>query len=169
MAKAAAAEETKAKLAPMDAPAGFNLRSSVSDAPWVAQEENNVCMGHLINRYEMQNQNPRRFYYQVELTADCMVREGKGDDAEVVVAKEGTIVNLNRNFKTGTLDEVEVPSILAGAAYDVWVKFGDKIKIGGGKTMWNITVRSKMMRPAKGPISAIPAADGEAEASDNPF
>jgi hypothetical protein len=100
----------------------------------------------------MNNSDPIRYYYQIELTAPCKVRIGRGEDAEVQEAQAGEVVNLNENHKTACLKELEVPEIIAGAVYDVWVKFEDKIKIGGGKTMWNIDVQSKQL---KAPTSQV--------------
>jgi len=155
--KESAKEET------MALPAGFRRRSSVTDAPWVAQEKGNVCRGHLLNRYPMNGMEPARYYYQIELTAPCKVRVGRGDDAEIQQAEAGEVVNLNENHKTSCLRDVEIPEVIAGAAYDVIVQFGDKMKIGGGKTMWKIDVSTKQL---KAPTSQVrPLVDVGASAS----
>lgn len=155
-----------------DAPAGFRQRSAESEAPWVAQEKGNVCYGELINRYPMNGQDPPRHYYQVELLAACKVRVGRGEEVEIEEASVGTIVNLNENYKTSCLKDIEIPEILAGASYTVWVKFEDKLKIGGGKTMWQIKVKSAQKRPPTSPVRALPSeggAEGEVAADTTPF
>ncbi len=148
-------------------PSGFRRQSSVSDAPWVEQKEGNVCFGKLINRYPMNNQDPPRYYYQVELKTPCLVRIGRGDDAEVKEAKVGEVVNLNENYKSSCLRDQVIPEIIAGAEYEVWAKFESKISLQGGRTMWNIDVHTKQLKP---PTSAIrPLTDEGAPAEDSPF
>lgn len=138
--------------------AGYRRESSVTDAPWVAQEKGNVCEGKLLGRYEM-NVEPVRYYYQVELVRECAVRQGTGDDAETVMAEPGTVVNLNENYGIKkALTERVVPEILAGAEYNVFTTFGDKIKLQGGKTMWKTDVFSKLLKPATRPVTSLPKA-----------
>jgi len=149
------------------APAGFRRRSAVTDAPWVENEKGNICQGRLLNRYEMNNSSPARFYYQIELTSPCKVRVGRGDEAMVEVAQAGEVVNLNESYKSKCLKEIEIPAINAGAAYDVWVAIGDKIKISGGKTMWQQDVQTKQL---KAPTSqVIPLRDSDNGEEDAPF
>lgn len=163
----------KAAEAPAGVPAGFRRRSTVSDANWVANEKGNVCHGTLLGRHAMSTE-PVRFYYQVELKSPCKVRVGKGDDAEVQQAEVGEVVNLNENFKLACLKELEIPEILAGAAYEVYVTFEDKIKIGGGKTMWNIEVSSKQLKAPTSAVRPLPkddvaAGDDEGAEGSAPF
>lgn len=155
--------------APDMAPSGFRRRVSVSDAPWVAQEAGNIVYGRLLNRYEMQGQTPRRWYFQIELHAPCKVKIGKGDDAEIVTAKKGDVVNLNENHKLVGMREVEIPEILAGAVYDIWAKYENKIKISGSKTMWNIDLQTKQLKPPTSPVRALTAADIGEASDDTPF
>lgn len=155
--------------APDQAPSGFRRRVSVSDAPWVAQEAGNVVYGRLLNRYEMQGQTPRRWYLQIELHAPCKVRIGKGDDAEIAEAKKGDVVNLNENHKLSSLRDVEIPEILAGASYDLWAKYENKIKISGGKTMWNVDLQTKQLKPPTSPVRALSSADLGEASDDTPF
>ena len=166
-ATAAAPEATTAPSAP---PSGFRRRVSVSDAPWVEQEVGNIVHGKLLNRYEMSNQSPRRWYYQIELLADCKVRVGKGDDAKVEIARAGDVVNLNENFKLTGLRDVEIPEIIAGAEYQIWAKFESKIKISGNRTMWNVDVQTKMTKKSVNVVRPLPASDlGEVASDDTPF
>lgn len=173
MAKAAAAKNSEstggAPEASPNPPSGFKRRSAVTDAPWVETAKGNVCQGRLLNRYVMNNSDPVRYYYQVELSHPCQVRIGRGEDAEVQTAQAGEIVNLNENHKTSCLKEVEVPEIIAGGVYDVWVKFEDKIKIGGGKTMWNIDVQSKQLKAPTSQVRPLLDDGGDGGADDTPF
>jgi hypothetical protein len=155
-----------------NAPAGFRRVNSVSDAPWVKTQEGNVVYGNLINRYSMQGQQlpgSSNHYYQVELLESCMVTKGKGDDAEVIEAAAGDIVNLGETKQIASLKDVVIPEINAGGAHQVWVKFKNKIKISGGRTMWNTEIHSKPTRAPSRPVVALPP-ETDAEGSDaNPF
>lgn len=147
--------------------AGYRRESSVTDAPWVAQEKGNVCEGKLLGRYEM-NVEPVRYYYQVELIRQCMVRQGTGEEAEIITVEPGTVVNLNENYGVKkALTERVVPEILAGAEYNVFVTFGDKIKLQGGKTMWKTDVFSKLLKPATRPVTSLPKE--QLQGGDSPF
>lgn len=123
-------------------PAGFRRRVEASSASWFTNKAGNVCYGKLLGRYIMQVDPPRP-YYQVELYQDSTVTTGKGEDAEEIVAKAGEIVNVGESFKIQCLKDVEIPAILAGAEYDVWIEIEKKIKIGGGHEMWVTDVQSK--------------------------
>lgn len=151
-------------------PAGFRRRSTVSDANWVAQEKGNIVYGRLLGRHVMQTE-PVRYYYQVELKAPCKAREGRGEDAQIVGAEIGEVINVNENFKIACLKEIEIPEILAGAEYDVYIHYEDKQKIGNGKTMWNIDVQTKQLKPPTSPIRPLPkdSESGEGEEGDAPF
>jgi hypothetical protein len=158
-------------------PSGFRRRSTVSDAPWVKQETGNTVFGKLIGRYLMQGagvQGGSRYYYQIELLWPCTATKGSGEEAETVDAKKGDIVNLGEQFKLKVLAEHEWPEILAGAAYDVWAQYKKKIKIGGGRTMWDIDVHTKctqaptrQVRPL--PPEGVPAAEGDGDSEEAPF
>lgn len=166
--QSAAKETTDKEAAP---PAGFRIRSSVTDAPWVEQAKGNVCQGRLLNRYPMNNTEPPRYYYQIELSAPCKVRVGRGEDAEVQDALAGEVVNLNENHKTSCLRDVEIPEVIAGAVYDVHVVFGDKMKIGGGKTMWKIKVSTKQLKAPTSQVRPLMDAGSSSsgEGEDAPF
>lgn len=172
MARARNAGGDEAGQAEKSAPAGFRRVNSVTDAPWVKGQEGNVVFGKLINRYGMQGQQlpgSSGHYYQVELLEPCAVTKGKGDDAEVVEAAAGDIVNLGENKQIASLKDVVIPEINAGADYQVFIKFKNKIKISGGRTMWNIEVHSKSLRGPSRQVTPLPP-ETDAEGSDaNPF
>ncbi len=172
MAKDKSSKSTDGAAMDKGAPAGFRRVNSVTDAPWVKGQEDNVVFGKLINRYGMQGQTlpgSSNHYYQIELLEPCLVTKGKGDDAEVVEAAAGDIVNLGENKQIASLKDVVIPEINAGAEYQVWLKFKNKIKISGGRTMWNIEVHSKSLRaPTRAVVPLPPETDAEGSES-NPF
>lgn len=146
--------------------AGYRRESSVTDAPWVAQQKGNVVEGKLLGRYEM-NVDEKRYYYQVELDRPCKARQGTGEEAEIIDVPAGTVVNLNENHNVKrALTERIIPEILAGAEYNIAVAYGDKIKLGGGRTMWKIEVWSKMRKAPIRPVSALPASMVASTTSD---
>jgi hypothetical protein len=152
-------------------PAGFRRVNSVSDAPWVKNVAGNVVYGGLINRYKMQgNPTGSAYYYQVELLRPCMVTIGKGEDAEVKAAPAGTVVNLGESKQIESLKEIIIPEINAGAEYNIWAKFGKKIKISGARQMWPVDLQSKKIRPPSSPVIPLPVdADSEVPAGESPF
>jgi hypothetical protein len=165
-ANGASAEERKGP------PAGFRRRSAVSDAPWFTNKEGNIAHGKLIGRYIMQGVEPPRPYYQVELYSSATVTVGRGDDAEEREASAGEVINVGESYKLKCLIDVEIPEILAGADYDVWIEVDKKIKVGQGRTMWMIDVQSKRTKSPTGEVRPLPkeALGGEeGEASDSPF
>lgn len=152
-----------------EAPSGFRQRSAVTDAPWFTLEVGNVCHGKLIGRYEMQ-MDPPRAYYQVELYRPCIVTVGRGDDAEQTEAKKGTVINVGETFKLESLKEIEIPELLAGGEYDVWIPVEKKLKLQGGKTMWVINLKTKRTKaPTTQVRPLMTASSSGGQAEDNPF
>jgi hypothetical protein len=176
MAKAAAAGKPGAKdnasngtAAAGGMPSKFRRISTVSDAPWAAQEKGNTVQGKLLGRHIM-NSEPVRYYYQVELTAPCKARQGSGDDAESIDAEKGDVVNLNENYKIKVLTETVVPEMLAGAEYEVFVEFKEKIKLKNGRQMWDAEVGSFQLKPPTRAVVPLPkdsvsTAEGETDAT----
>jgi len=169
-AKGAGANGEGAK--PAGPPAGYRRRSSVSDASWVAQQQGNICNGKILGRHAMQ-QTPVRYYYQIELLKPCKVRVGRGEDAEIEEVPAGEVVNLNETYQIAVLKEIEIPEILAGAEYNVWAEFKNKIKVANGtRTMWNVDVSSVQVKPPTREVRPLPKdddAEGEEGAAAAPF
>ncbi len=122
---------------------------SVANAPWFHLEEGNICHGYLENVYERPDERAKggkSKFFQIELLTPCKARDGRGDDAEIIEVKAGTIINLNYGPKTKELEKF-VPQILMGAQYEVscFVE-GKKFSIGKGQTMWPIDVRAEQTR-----------------------
>ena len=154
-------------------PDGFRRRTSVSDAPWLSLETGNTMTGRLVGRFLMQGTEPIRAYYQVELTSGSVkVRKGSGDDAEVVEAKAGDVINVNESAKIRYLKDKEIPEVLAGAEYDLWMRVGEKLKLKGGRTMWDIDSGVKMVKAPTSEVRPLPpdvATGGEAAAEEDAF
>jgi len=150
-------------------PAGYRRVVSISDAPWFHLEEGNVMRGKVNNRFIM-NTEPKRAYYQVELlglregAGPTKVRQGRGDDAEVVEAASGDVINLGESYKAQVLKDQVIPGILAGGEYEIYVVVGAKVKAKGGRTLWDLDIGVKETKAPTRPLQALPA--DEAGAGD---
>lgn len=124
---------------------------SVANAPWFNLAEGNVLHGVLENVYERPDERSRSGkskFFQILLTEPAEVRSGRGNDAELVMAEVGTVVNLNYGPKTKELEKF-IPDILRGAKFEVWCHVdGPKFDIGKRQSMWPIDVRAGMIREA---------------------
>jgi hypothetical protein len=134
-------------------PAGYRRTTAVDDAPWVQAQVGNVLNGRLIDRFVM-NTSPKRAYYQVELFEPCAVRVGRGDDAEVVQAEKGDVVNLGETFRMTAIKDRIIPEVRAGAVYDLWI-------------LWQVKPPSAPIQPLP-PDETSPAEEG-AEGEEAPF
>jgi hypothetical protein len=151
------------------APEGFRRVGSVANAPWFTLKKGNTLRGILENMYERNDERVpkekggKSKFFQVKLLEGCECRSGRGEDAKVVRAEAGTVVNLNYGPKTSALADL-VPSIQAGAEYEVWVHVqGDKFKISGGRTMWDMDVQQKLVKAAPALADEEPDFDGSAD------
>jgi hypothetical protein len=116
---------------------------------WMAMEKGNVCHGKLLGRYKLKS--TRYYYYQVELLNPCQVRVASGLGSE---AAAGDVINLIENRKLECLKDVEIPEILAGAEYEIFIKVVNKIEVHSGKTVWNIDVSTKAIKePSRPPVA----------------
>lgn len=141
-----------------DRPTGMR-RVSADAAPWFLKGEGEICYGEVLGRFEMTgNDGKPRAYYQVCVKRPCQATVGSGKDAEIVDIAVGALVNLNETFKLGVLKEEALPIIKAGGKVDVWAEYKDKIKIGGGQTMWNMDVYVEVTSAPTMPVQA----EGEA-------
>jgi hypothetical protein len=170
MAKEKASEEVETSA--IKPPAGFRRRAAVSEAPWYKNKERNVAYGKILGRYAMQ-QEPVRYYIQIELYKESIVTVGRGDDAEEAVAKTGDVINIGETYKMECLRDVEIPEILAGAEYDLWVFTEKKIKLkSGGKTMWIMDVQTKQRKAPTSevrPLAMTAKESAEGEGGEAPF
>jgi len=154
------------------APEGFRRVGSVANAPWFNLKKGNVLLGILENVYQRPDERVKTKdgspgkskFFQVKLLEPCECRSGRGEDAKMVRAEAGAVVNLNYGPKTKGLEDL-VPSILAGAEYQVWVLCGDKFKISGGRTMWDLDVNQKLIK-AEPALAEEPDFEGADEAAE---
>lgn len=129
-------------------PDRYQRVGSASNAPWFNLREGNKMEGHLIGvftRPDTRTESKTSEFFQVEIIADTEVRVGRGEEAEVMIAKAGTIVNLNVNPKTSVLKDL-IGDIKRGGAWDCFVHVGKKFPIKDGRKMWDITVGQVQVR-----------------------
>ena len=148
------------------APEGFRRVGSVANAGWFNMKMvGNTVQGVLEGMYQRKDDlNPKKVsdFFQIRLTADCEVRMGRGEEAQIAMAKAGEFVNLNYGPKTKDLAQL-VPQILQGAEFEVYgTVAGEKIKLTGGRTMHNFEVFTKMTVAPKA-LDDEPDFDGSAD------
>ena len=130
---------------PVGPPAGFRSMTAAS-APWALKEVGAVVTGELLGRYEIDSGSAARGYYQVRVTQPCQATSGKGEDREVVEVHKGEIVNLNENHKIKQGGLPELADVVGrGGRVMVWVKFGEKIELRNGNSMWDAEVYSQIV------------------------
>jgi len=149
------------------APEGFRRVGSVANAPWFNLKKGNQMIGVLENVYERNDERVpkekggKSRFFQVKLLEATECRAGKGDDAKIVRAEAGQVINLNYGPKTKELEKL-IPEIMRGAEYQVWINVqGDKFKIGNGRTMWDMDVQVKLTQAATALDDEEPDFDGE--------
>lgn len=135
-------------------PEGMVRLGSAANAPWWNLRKGNVLYGYLENMYsrpDERSKSGKSKFFQVTLINDTEVRAGRGEDATVVQAKAGSVINLNYGPVTKELETL-IPNILKGGRYKVWLHVQDeKIKIGKGQTMWPI---EQLVETVKAPLES---------------
>lgn len=162
--KAAATNGSKGKPTP---PANMARIGSVANAPWWHIKNGALLQGELENMYDRPDERAksgRSKFFQIKLSEDTEARLGRGDKAKMIVAKAGSVVNLNYGPKTKDLEKFIDP-IIRGAKYNVWIYCdGDKMDIGRGQTMWPLDVHATQTRPPA--VSDDPDFDGSDDDDD---
>ena len=153
-------------------PDGFRRASSVANAPWFNLKKGNVLLGVLENMYLRNDERVAKKadgsigqskFFQVKLLQPCECRAGRAEEAKLVRAEAGSVVNVNYGPKTKDLENF-IPSIMAGAEYQVWIHVqGDKFKISGGRTMWDLDVQTSLIKAAPAVDDENPDFDGGAD------
>lgn len=131
-------------------PEGFQRSGSAIGVGFFEMSEiGNTLSGILVGMFEMKTSlraDGKTNFFQVEIDQPCMVRSGRGDDAEVVEAKAGDVVNVNYGPKTRAWEKF-IPSIQLGAVYQVYgVVAGNKVELSGGRKMHNFEVGHKLVK-----------------------
>ncbi len=148
-------------------PEGFRRVGSVANAPWFNLVKGNVLFGVLENVYERPDERAQggtSKFFQLKLLQSCQARLGRGEDAKIVTAEIGTVVNLNYGPKTKELEKL-VQEIKQGAEYQVWAACGEKFKISKGRTMWDIDVQVQMTKAPRDLSNEQPDFEGDDEAA----
>ena len=149
------------------APEGFRRLGSVANAGWFNMKKvGNVIRGSLEGMFERKDDlRPEKVsnFFQIKVSQPCEVRMGTGEAARLVEAKVGDYVNLNYGPRTMLLSPF-IPLLAQGAEFEVFgTILGDKIKLGGGRSMHNLDLYSK---PTKAPMASDdsdPDFDGDAD------
>lgn len=142
----AAAEQVQ-----FEAPEGFQRSGSANAVGWFNMGKiGNTLRGVLIGMFERKDklraETGTSNFFQVKISQECEVRADRGDDAAMVMAKVGDVVNINYGPKTKPW-ELLVGDIKRGAEYEVvGCIIGAKAKLDGGRTMHNFDVYQKMVR-----------------------
>ncbi|HVP23334.1 MAG TPA: hypothetical protein VMS77_05425 [Conexivisphaerales archaeon] len=155
---------------PMAAPPeGFQRSGSAIATGWFDHSLiGNTLFGTLIGVFEAPSKlraDGTAKFFQVEIKQSCQVRVDRGEDAKMVEAKPGEIINVNYGPKTKGWEAL-VSDIKQGAIYEVWGQITrEKIKLSGGRTMHAFDTRHAMV---KAPVADDDAADfdGSAEGDE---
>jgi hypothetical protein len=154
-------------------PAGYKRLTAFADAPWFLNQAGNTANGKLLGRYIMKI-DPPRAYYQVELFEPCTVRVGKGQDAKIVEAAKGDIINIGECYQIADLKDKVMPEFNAGGEFNIFVQSVKKIPVGSvGHTMWAMEMGNQCTKAPTQPVrplspdeANVPIPEGE---SDAPF
>jgi len=133
------------------APDGFNISVGRERGDgWAKKKPGNEILGRLLGRHTYENRGKERAYYQVKLSRPCEAEVNNPDyndeDPEGMeeneipervdaTLPEGAIVNVDESAKLADLKS----RCGDGGVYDVWFVYGEKVDIGNGQTMWNVT------------------------------
>lgn len=139
------------QIVPALAPEGFRRTGTANAVGWFNMSKvGNVLSGKLLGIYTRKDQlrpDGMSKFFQVQINQDCEVRVERGEDARLEVAKPGQVVNVNYGPKTKGW-EVYNADIRRGAEYEVWASVvGEKVKIGGGRSMHQLEAFDRMVRP----------------------
>ena len=170
MARNRETSEVSQSTGPMAAPPdGFQRSGSAIATGWFNHSlVGNTLYGVLIGVFEAPSKlrtDGTAKFFQVELKHPCQVRVDRGEDAKMVDAKPGEIINVNYGPKTKSWETL-VSDIKRGAVYEVWGQIiGAKVKLAGGRTMHAFDTRQKMV---EAPVADDDAADfdGSAEGDE---
>jgi len=157
--------------APVDfqAPEGFQRSGSANAVGWFDMTTlGNKLHGQLIGMFRRKDQlrtDGFSDFFQVEVSEPCMVRSDRGEEAKIVEAKAGDVVNVNYGPKTKPWEAL-CDDIKRGAKYEVLgCIIGGKVKLNGGKTMHNFDVYQKMTQAPLAEAESDVDFDGAGEAS----
>lgn len=161
------AQQNQVPAATPAAPAGYQRSGSANAVGWWNQAKAaNVLSGKLVGMFERKDQLRQEGtskFFQVELDQPCEVRAERGDDAKMVQANVGDVVNVNFGPKTKAWESF-MSDIKQGAVYAVWANpSGKKVKISSGRSMHDIDARHMLVTPPSD-VPEFAGDEGEDEA-----
>jgi hypothetical protein len=142
-----------------EAPEGFQRSGSANAVGWFHMGKvGNTLHGELLGMFERKDKLRAETgvsnFFQVKVARECEVRADRGDDAQMVMAKAGDVVNVNYGPKTKPWETL-ISDIKRGASYEVLgCILGGKVKLDGGRTMHNFDVYQKMVRAPQADVEA---------------
>lgn len=133
-----------------EAPEGFQRSGSANAVGWFHMGKvGNTLRGTLIGMFKRPDQlreSKESDFFQVLISQPCEVRAERGEDAKLIQANAGDVVNVNYGPKTKPWATL-IGDIKRGAEYEVLgCIVGNKVKLNGGKNMHNFDVYQKMVR-----------------------
>jgi len=155
-----ARNQSQQSSAPVDfqAPEGFQRSGSANAVGWFDMTTvGNKIHGELIGMFRRKDQLRQEGvsdFFQVLISEPCQVRADRGEEAKIVEAKAGDVVNVNYGPKTKPWETL-ISDIKRGAKYEVLgCIIGGKVKLNGGKTMHNFDVYQKMIQAPSAEVEA---------------
>ncbi len=161
------AKNHSAAQVPFQLPEGFQLSGSDNAVGWFnMQKIGNTLRGRLIGMFERPDSlrpTGKSNFFQVQISQVCEVRADRGEDAALIEAKVGDVVNVNYGPKTKNWEAL-VGDIKRGAKYEViGCVVGEKVKLGQGRQMHNFKVGEKMIAPPQSSAESDVDFEGSAE------
>ncbi len=161
-----ASKQSAASVA-FQAPEGFQRTGSANAVGWFNMAKvGNTLRGTLIGMFKRKDQlreSGESDFFQVLITQECEVRAERGEDAKMITANPGDVVNVNYGPKTKGW-ELLMGDIKRGAEYEVLgCIIGSKVKLQGGKNMHNFDVYQKMVKAPSADVEADVDFDGASD------
>lgn len=108
---------------------------------WAMKVEGNEIEGRLVGRasYRDKSTGKERSFYQIKLHRPCAAvipEDPENPDSDTVEGElpKDAIVNVDETAKLSDL----APYTKDGGVYNVWMAYGEKQNLGGGRTMWQV-------------------------------
>ena len=161
-------QETQNSQVQFEAPEGFQRSGSANAVGWFNMAKpGNTLHGVLVGMFSRKDklrEDGTSNFFQVTVSQECEVRSERGDEAKMVMAKPGDVVNVNYGPKTKPWADL-VGDLKRGAVYEViGCIIGGKVKLDGGRTMHNFDVYQKMIKAPQ--VDADADVDFEGDAGD---
>jgi hypothetical protein len=125
----------------------------VSGAPWFHLGEGRELNGFLLGEYESAPDplvgGLSIKFYQLFATKSVLVRDGKGEAANLLRVRAGKVVNLNMGVAIASLSGY-IDKVRRGAVYHVTLRYGKKVALSMARSMWSIDLfKVKMCKPTE--------------------